>query len=520
MKVIYCFLFFALFFFVFSAPVHAITLTPGSEGPVDTWDNYNIEANVLDDFGLDPIGGATVLFNISNKTDTKPCEERIYPSDQNLIEYPEEGLGIYCSGDNCDVEGKDPQAPLCEWNECNYTVCLNASKTGFKEGYGNETLMVRCRYNLTLVPKNDSWTGMNYLFNITAKDNSTCLDGGSIDYIIEKNVTEYVGSCSAKLLNATNSENTIHHCRPVGEIEVCNITVPRREVKNFNLSVILSGEGLCAVNLTITDPRGDNITSGIYTLGYCETPQIFNLKYSGNRYYSDLSAFTCYMEEEMGLNCSMVPNRTVSPDNVNKFVYKGSPGYVTGRINYPEYNWTLISEDGPDTCDGYNHTGDTTLNCTAYNITNATTKTEEIRTFRILDFELSGPDVNISTTVGKPFVLPVKITNRGLFTDNYSVSTTSPDSILVERGLKYTASLSTNETANIPFRTIVVVYTGQPYSICINTTSNIPIASAAERYLKVNIKAGEANLPEFGWFGIVQIIIFAGVVFFLVNFKY
>lgn len=169
------------------------------------------------------------------------------------------------------------------------------------------------------------------------------------------------------------------------------------------------------------------------------------------------------------------------------------------------------------------------------------------RSFRAVDLKVHA-DV-ASATVGKPFTLPISITSLGLLASSYTVNVTvvpslgvNPDNIVIERSLSTTDEISYGEVGIVYPRILFLVSTGEPVTFQILTKSNIEPSPALDTACllsedcsqldqgygvscidsrcwcnyQLQIIAGNASLPDFGLFGLIQIILLAILVLLII----
>jgi len=124
-----------------------------------------------------------------------------------------------------------------------------------------------------------------------------------------------------------------------------------------------------------------------------------------------------------------------------------------------------------------------------------------------LDFSFSVS--GMSANAGESFNLPVGITNLGLISDNYHVVVeplaASASYVTVENGDVYTEVATTDEAAIVYPRVTVLV--ARPVFLGITITSEAePLVM---EYREIQITGGVVSMPEFGLFGLLQIMIIA-----------
>lgn len=151
----------------------------------------------------------------------------------------------------------------------------------------------------------------------------------------------------------------------------------------------------------------------------------------------------------------------------------------------------------------------------------------------------------VSATVGQPIDMPVYMQNLGLLQDSYTVNVTftgqglNPNVIKIENDVSHVEQLPLLQTgktsakltllsATIRSVTLKIFVTSDSYA---NYNKNNPCSSPSDcsdpndlgrdvyeclsgkcvKSTEVIIKTGMASLPEFNWFGLLQIILLASI---------
>ncbi|HLC39284.1 MAG TPA: hypothetical protein VJJ76_00185 [archaeon] len=210
------------------------------------------------------------------------------------------------------------------------------------------------------------------------------------------------------------------------------------------------------------------------------------------------------------INCN--PLET-SCDGWQNCTYEGSPGPGVCSVQPVSYNYPLDS-------------GNLAV-CVFYNPANPTVEYKKTdgtypnRTFKPLDFSLF-ISPNFTVTVGKEFSMQINVKNNGVFTDYYNL-TVNPQPVnlvAIDPQTQVTSfgPLTGNSYGNFPetFASIAKMRVLSTVSaINIQVIANSSTNGTVFREQVVQIRAGVSSLPDFGFFGLMQIIIVAAVVLFL-----
>ena len=166
------------------------------------------------------------------------------------------------------------------------------------------------------------------------------------------------------------------------------------------------------------------------------------------------------------------------------------------------------------------------------------------RTFKPIEFDISSV-LNTTATVGKPFILPVRVRNFGLLVDSFTSNTSilfsdNPDTISIENPIDQTGNLKYNEVGEIYSRINflstgktnfeVLVKSNLDRSSCTSDSDcdylDLPgsdaecIDGSCWKRITVGIDPGISSLPEFGWTGMLQIILLSAVAVFFLKRRY
>ena len=116
-----------------------------------------------------------------------------------------------------------------------------------------------------------------------------------------------------------------------------------------------------------------------------------------------------------------------------------------------------------------------------------------------------------TATVGETIKLPIYVKNLGVLEDNYTISVTSTSpSIYIQDQSLLISSLKTNEIKSV-FSRMTLTVGGSDTNVVVTATSATKPSYSQTKTL--TIKSGLANLPDFDYLGIVQIMIISTAVF-------
>lgn len=150
------------------------------------------------------------------------------------------------------------------------------------------------------------------------------------------------------------------------------------------------------------------------------------------------------------------------------------------------------------------------LICVFYDPSDATLKTRINHDFEPVNFEGRTPS-QVIANVGSSSDLKIDITNKGLLTDSYRISITPSGSVSVSPTLITTESTSSGKVTSGTTSIAPLVDANSELDITIQS-----LTSSKTQTLKVQVQPDFLALPEFGLKGLIQIIIIAGVVYFLI----
>ena len=245
---------------------------------------------------------------------------------------------------------------------------------------------------------------------------------------------------------------------------------------------------------------------------------IFQLEGSLN--YLNIFWYATYASgniRDIGIICYLNCNQEKQDCSVYQYCTRlayGSAGCTIGSpADKPKYNQPLDTENY--------------VNCKFYDPLHPTTTVGYFnRTFKPIYFDVSFSDV--STVVGASFNLKIIIKNSGLFTDSYAVKASVPSQYqnilkIEDESKSFTIGpvygesyLHSPETkyAYIGMRTL----TTDIANVCIDITSVTSPSTHAFSDCK-QIKSSILAMTDFGWPGILQIILLATLLFASTKFK-
>ena len=241
-----------------------------------------------------------------------------------------------------------------------------------------------------------------------------------------------------------------------------------------------------------------------------QAPQIVSLYFSTTMDQININWITEYDEATVNVSCKLNDAHNCDP-----FPYSGDPGGGSCKIimSPPDIEYDMDKDP-----EGELRTVPNTIYCKAYDSgvydpSNSSTYDEERRTFFPLSFEVSMPPV-MSLVVGEGQNLVITIKNNGTLSDTYKIEVISnnPEILIIENGEQSTQMLGTND--------IQQVYVGVNALLSEITTASVEISSdTSQNPNKIEfvpddvftVRGGVKSLPDFGIFGIVQIMLIAAV---------
>lgn len=236
-------------------------------------------------------------------------------------------------------------------------------------------------------------------------------------------------------------------------------------------------------------------------------PQITALYFSTSLDQININWVTEYGGSTVEVECTLNGVQNCVP-----FPYSGEPGGGGCTILSPQYDMT------PDP-GGEPRTEPNTLYCKAYDPTNPSSYSEVTRIFYPISLEVWMP-LSMSLVVGEGQDLLITVKNNGTLSDTYGINVNSnnPGILIIKRGDQTTASLSTNDVQQI-YVGINVLSSEE------TTTAGVAISSdTSKSYTEIKfdqtltVRGGVISLPDFGFFGIIQIMLIAMAV--LVSFLF
>ena len=237
-----------------------------------------------------------------------------------------------------------------------------------------------------------------------------------------------------------------------------------------------------------------------------QAPQIVSLYFSTAMEQININWITEYDGDRVNVECTLNDVQNCDP-----FPYSGDPGGGSCNIvSPPEPLIKYIMDKDPS---GELRTKPNTIYCKAYDPGDPSTYSEVTRIFFPLSFEVSMPPT-MSLVVGEGQTLVITIKNNGTLSDTYKIEVISndPEILIIENGEQSTQMLDTND--------IQQVYVGVNALLSEITTASVEISSdTSQNPNKIEfvpddvftVRGGVKSLPDFGIFGIVQIMLIAAV---------
>ncbi len=191
--------------------------------------------------------------------------------------------------------------------------------------------------------------------------------------------------------------------------------------------------------------------------------------------------------------------------------YIGSPGGGSCYIETPNYD---TDQDGT-----LSRTVQNKLNCTVYDTTDPTYSTEDVANFYPVEFEVSMPS-EVALIVGDPSPFVITIKNLGTLTDAYNVEVTTSDSevLTIVDGMQTTESLQTAYSHQI-YTNLILLSSEATASADVKVTSMTYTSIEFDPDgTELIVRGGYKSLPDFGPFGILQVMVFSAAI--LVSFLF
>jgi len=230
------------------------------------------------------------------------------------------------------------------------------------------------------------------------------------------------------------------------------------------------------------------------------TPILTQISYSGNLDQMGVLWTAEYTEPSTSLidiNCTLNNQQNCEP------FYSGPEGPGGCYFASPQYD---MSRDGNEL-----RTVQNELRCTACNHDYPGVCNQYIETFYPLSFEVDLPN-EITTVIGEEQTVGIMVTNNGLLTDSYSVGAVPLDPwVLVKDGDQTTQPLDTNYRERV-YVGITLLSAEQLGTVML--TVNSTISNSYEVIFfdgNINVRGSYKSLPDFGLFGIFQIMIIAAI---------
>lgn len=212
---------------------------------------------------------------------------------------------------------------------------------------------------------------------------------------------------------------------------------------------------------------------------------------------------------DIGANCYLnCDPKTTDCSSAQNCSYEGPTGNAVCTIISPSYNFY----------------GDNYVVCKFYDPATPSIPYEPYpnKTFRPVAFSVWL--FSVTSTIGKEFSMQINVKNVGLFDDRYNitVSTPTPNILAIQNPGAFVGPLKGDSYLNVPETgasfTRLTVLTDEPcVCITVNSTAkadvvgnyNMDSTSCSANCVKIQSKL--ASLPDFGFLGILQIILLAGI---------
>jgi len=537
-------LLFLVFFYSFLIQFSsAVQLNPN---PVNPNADFNILANVYYEASLEPVTDANVTYTVVSGIGID-CSVQSYPSNQKLNFV---SGAQYCSGSGCGVASDDPNSPVTQGN---YTICVKASKPGFRSSYAGAVLVVSTTTcgNGVVDPGENCITcpaDAGCPQGQACQSDGTCKPNPPVTFCDNDGICDSKESCdcqdcynkedgcirgdicdsTTKLCKCNPLPDNVctkdTSCKPVDPdctLPTCNPNLICEPFESCTCSDCYNQQEGClfgnacdgytdscgCINSTVdgvcplADPicsRRDPDCSANLTSIYVQGDLNYLNVYWNSTGMSQLPSsigIACY------LNCDPQISKCDVP-SVKNCSYTGMPNLNICSITNPPY---LYDSNNLVVCRLFDPPSNRT-----FGYLNTTFKPFDV------DLKVS----SFSVTVGQEFTLPVTVRNSGLFTDSYQVNISQHNLIFVPYPSQNTQSLiglPLSDTQQLLFSMKVLAISETPIGMLVtaNSTTNITHGKA----VFIQLKAGSASLPEFDVYGVIQIILLASIAFTLLNWK-
>ena len=215
----------------------------------------------------------------------------------------------------------------------------------------------------------------------------------------------------------------------------------------------------------------------------------------------DMSVFwkTVYdKENDVNVECTFI----TGGQQCNPFPYSGPAGSGSCYISSPNYDMT--ADPG-----GFPRTVKNILYCKASDSIMPGIYSERVLEFYPVAFEVSVPG-SVGLVVGERQDLLITVKNNGTLSDSYDVTLIpqDPGLLFVENGAQTTETLDTYEIQQIDID-VTLLSSINPTSADLSVVSNV--ASNIRFDKNIRFEGTDKSLPDFGVFGIAQIMIIAAI---------
>jgi len=203
-------------------------------------------------------------------------------------------------------------------------------------------------------------------------------------------------------------------------------------------------------------------------------------------------------ENDVNVECTFI----TGGQQCNPFPYSGPAGSGSCYISSPNYDMT--ADPG-----GFPRTVKNILYCKASDSIMPGIYSERVLEFYPVAFEVSVPG-SVGLVVGERQDLLITVKNNGTLSDSYDVTLIpqDPGLLFVENGAQTTETLDTYEIQQIDID-VTLLSSINPTSADLSVVSNV--ASNIRFDKNIRFEGTDKSLPDFGVFGIAQIMIIAAI---------
>jgi len=230
-------------------------------------------------------------------------------------------------------------------------------------------------------------------------------------------------------------------------------------------------------------------------------------QFSSFSYESDVDTFNINWDIDYTGSDSITVNCVLNSVPAESCDYTGPPGTGGCFIDTPVY---LTTQDGTLPRSVSNE-----ISCTAEDFYDSGISSVETANFYPIEFEVTIPS-QMSVVVGERTTVAITVKNKGTLDDSYSVTVTAenPEIIRIETGTQSTEVLQTNYAQQVyEYVTLLSSEETANVNIVVGSESYTGITYDPEGATDIIVRGTYKSLPEFGFLGLLQIMIFASVIF-------